>query len=131
MQARLFGTLSAMNEELLKQAISDEVKAHGEVRPPWRVCPGEHPYSLCWRMGGGEWHIMVWDHWWKSLALDEDAALNYFRRWGLDAAWLAWAGHVVWPSVDEFDDDAVVKKLEGAGIGRYDDWAAAFNADPD
>jgi hypothetical protein len=81
-------------------------------------------------MGGGESHKGVWNTWWDERGFDEAGALDYFRRWGVHDAWLAWAGHAVWPAIDWEDDAAAARRMEVAGIGRYDDWEKAFNMDP-
>jgi hypothetical protein len=43
-------------------------------------------------MGDGESHKDVWFTWWDERRFDEPGALDYFRRWGVHDAWLAWAG---------------------------------------
>ncbi len=35
------------------------IEEYGDVPPPWIYSPDSHPYSMEWRMGGGEDHIMV------------------------------------------------------------------------
>ncbi|MGL4611383.1 MAG: hypothetical protein ACRCYY_17185 [Trueperaceae bacterium] len=51
-------------------------KKYGEVAPPWTIFPDEHPYSLCWRMGTGEGHVMVWSAWWQTQRWNEEERID-------------------------------------------------------
>ena len=112
----------------LDEAVREEVSAWGEVRPPYAVFPGVDPFDIGWRMGAGEWHIMVWSHWWSAGAPTEASRLAYFRRHPPPAGWLAWAATAVWPGPDhdpsEDDDDQAVRRLEAQGIGSHAAWRA-------
>ena len=46
------------------------VAEHGAVPPSW-VMYHEHPFSICWRMGGGESHLIVWWEWWPEQGFSE------------------------------------------------------------
>ena len=46
-------------EPWMQKAKDNLVSKYGTVPPPW-VLYNEHPYSICWRMGGGESHMMLW-----------------------------------------------------------------------
>jgi RimJ/RimL family protein N-acetyltransferase len=113
---------------LLEEAVHAEVTRHACVRPPWIEFADPHRFEGFWRMGAGEWHLMVWAHWWAKLGWTEAEKTAYFRRWGTPPIWLDWAASAIW-SVDQEESDeqveALVKKAEGQGLGRYSDWANA------
>ncbi len=94
------------------------VAEHGAVPPPW-VMFDEHPYSICWRMGGGETHIMVWWEWWQQQGFTEDQKIAYFRRWPPPHCWLAVLIEAVW-DVQVFDED------EAAPLTGYFERTAAL-----
>ncbi|WP_247663831.1 hypothetical protein [Micromonospora sp. U21] len=62
-------------------------------------------------MGDGEWHLMVWWHWWESASLGEAERIAYFR-----AEWLDWAAQQIWPDMDF--GEAGVRRLAEHGIGE-------------
>ncbi|HEY1097936.1 MAG TPA: hypothetical protein VGF99_03370 [Myxococcota bacterium] len=95
---------AAVMDAWMQTAIDKLVEEHGTVPPPW-VVYDEHPYSICWRMGGGEGHIMLWWPWWRAQDLDEAARIAYFRRWPVPPAWLPFLIDAVWDR-DSGDDDA-------------------------
>ncbi len=76
---------------------------YGTVPPPWIVFPNEHPYSLFWRMGSGEAHLMLWWAWWQQEQYDEAARIAYFRQWSPPACWLEWMAEAIWEYPDEAD----------------------------
>ncbi|MEV0398199.1 hypothetical protein [Polymorphospora rubra] len=41
-------------------AVGEQLDAHGRVLPPWRAYPEIERYSIGWRVGNGEWYLMVW-----------------------------------------------------------------------
>jgi hypothetical protein len=116
----------------LEDAVRSEVELWGEVRPPYVVSPGTDPFDIGWRMGAGEWHILVWSRWWSDPPRDEESRLAYFRRHPPPTEWLHWCATAVWPELDdemddEMDDDAggpAVRRLADHGIGAYADWRA-------
>lgn len=71
-----------------------EVK-YGTVPPPW-VVYNEHPYSICWRMGSGEPHIMLWWEWWSRQNFIEDRKLEYFRQYPPPHCWLLFLIEALW-----------------------------------
>ena len=100
-----------------EEEIARLVAIHGAVPPPWYSFPGEHPYSICWRMGGGEAYIMLWSQWWKGQCFDEDQRIAYFRKWPPPACFLEWMLFQVWDIRpwevgDDFDYDPYFARLE-------------------
>jgi hypothetical protein len=118
--------------KLLDRAVKAEVAAHAVVRPPWVVHPGTDPFEICWRMGGGEWHLMVWWDWWNSGERTEKARIDYFRAQLPPAPWQAWAATAVWPEMEAQNAEeeerwleaqgAAAARLAEAGVGSYPDW---------
>jgi len=110
---------------LLDQAVINEVAAHGVVLPPWTAYPDIERFSIGWRMGNGEWHLMVWWHWWERDRPDEASRIAYFRAWPPPVEWLDWAAIGIWPDLDDddtSDPDAAVRRLAGHGIGCHLAW---------
>jgi hypothetical protein len=112
--------------EWIEKRIAELVAEHGAVPPPWFVFPDTHPYSICWRMGAGESHVMVFGAWWdrQKLLLDEAGRIRYFRRWPPPPRWLIWMIDVVWEVgadlVDDPDSSAYAlyfARVEALGFG--------------
>jgi hypothetical protein len=119
---------------LLGEAVRRELSDWGEVRPPYVAFPGIDPFHIAWRMCAGEWHIMVWSHWWSQSHRDEPSRLAYFRRHPPPTQWLYWSATAIWPEMDDDDvgDDfggPAVRQLASHGIGTYADWWAWINDD--
>jgi len=119
---------------LLDEAVASEVADWGEVRPPYVAFTGIDPFDIGWRMGAGEWHIMVWSHWWDAAHPDEPSRLAYFRAHPPPVDWLHWTATAVWPELADFDEEPdedyggpAVRRLEEHGIGRHSDWQAWWN----
>jgi len=79
----------------MQAAIRDLETKHGTVPPPW-VLYHEHPCSTCWRMGGGESHIMLWWEWWPQQTMTEVERIAYFRRWPPPHCWLPFLIEALW-----------------------------------
>ncbi len=110
---------------MLDEAVAEHVARDGEVVPPWKAYPEIERFSIGWRMGSGEWHMMVWWRWWDSAGWDEPRRLDYFRKHQPPTQWLDWAAEAVW-SPDESDDADLehegVRRLAAHGIGSYEEW---------
>jgi hypothetical protein len=86
-----------------------------------------HPYSICWRMGAGEEHIMAWGQWWHSQNFDEEQRIAYFRNWKPPARWLDWMIDAIWEirpqeSGDDFDYSPYFSRIEKLGFGSKEDY---------
>lgn len=112
--------------------IETQEAEHGTMPPPW-VYRMEHPYSMGWRMGDGESHMIAWWEWWEwweAVAFTEARRVDYFRPWPPPAAWLAWVIEAVW-EVDAYEEspeaEACFERTEALGWGG----AEAFEEDLD
>ncbi|MEV0605862.1 hypothetical protein AB0I61_05730 [Polymorphospora rubra] len=92
-------------------AVGEQLDAHGRVLPPWRAYPEIERYSIGWRVGNGEWYLMVWWHWWESARMDEAERIVYYQADEPPHEWLDWAAQQIWPG------EAGVRRL--AGHGRH------------
>jgi hypothetical protein len=114
-------------EPRVQEKMDSLVAEHGAVPPPW-VIHDEHPYSICWRMGGGEDHLDVWREWWPRQRFTEDQKIAYFRRWPPPHCWLPFLIGAVWDvnyTLDEETDPILVPYFErtaALGFGSQQDY---------
>lgn len=97
-------------EQWLREEIETLTALHGSVPPPWFMYE-EHPVSMCWRMGGGETHMMVWWEWWPQQQLSEEQKIEYFRKWPPPHCWLAFLIEAIW-AIDDDDEAELVRYFE-------------------
>jgi hypothetical protein len=122
--------MSPSSEELLAQHVSRELETHGFVRPPWQYMD-EHPCCIGWRMGGGEWHLMMFWSWWESLEQGEASRIAWVRRWSPGPLWYPWCARLIWPDLEggeeeeERSDEEAVARLAALGIGSVREWQEA------
>jgi len=111
-------------EPWMQEKIDALVAAHGTVPPAWAVYD-EHPYSICWRMGGGESHQMLWWEWWQQQGFTEEQKVTYFRRWPPPHCWLAFLIEAVW-GVDTVEEEGNLspyfERVEALGFGTEQDY---------
>jgi hypothetical protein len=118
-------------ESWMRTEVDALVAEHGTVPPPW-VVYFEHPYNICWRMGGGQGHILLWWAWWEEQGFTEEQKVAYFHRWPPPHCWLAFLIQAVW-GVDIFDgrDDIgpYFERTAALGFGSQQDYERDL-ADP-
>jgi hypothetical protein len=111
-------------ESWMQEEIDALVAEHGTVPPPW-VVYDEHPYSICWRMGGGESHRELWWEWWRRQGFTEDQKVAYFRRWPPPACWLAFLIEAVW-GIDTYEQrdnlGPYFERTSALGFGSQQDY---------
>jgi hypothetical protein len=108
----------------MREEIKRLTAKHGTVPPPWVVFD-EHPYSICWRMGGGETHIRLWWEWWEQLKQTEEERVSYFRRWRPPYCWLAFLIEAVWGVERSESDEQMLPYFERTsvlGFGSQQDY---------
>ncbi len=113
---------------------ADMLAKHGDFPPPWIYMEDSHPYSIGWRMGGGESHIMAFGEWWEQQNKSFDERIDYFRKWPAPPRWCAWMADVIWDlqpweSEAEFDYSTYFEKLKNLGFQGTDDYEADLNDD--
>ena len=117
----------------IDQAIERLVKEYGAVPPPWQLFQDKHPYSMFWRMGAGESHLMVFSRWWADRNLEEAARIEYFRRWPPPPRWLEWTIEALWnidpwnEEEDELDYAPYFERIAKLGFGTRADFEKDFN----
>lgn len=112
----------------------DDLKAkYGDVPPYWVVYPTYHPYSMGWRMGGGESCRDAWQAWWQAQDWAFDEKVTYFKKFGVPHAWLealiATLYEIDCYDCEESELQPYFEKLQALGFGGYDDWRADIEDD--
>ena len=85
----------------------------------------EHPYSICWRMGGSETHKLSWWEWWERQAFTEDQKVAYFRRWPPPHCWLAFLIEAIWEVDRREGDEGLLPYFErtsALGFGSHEEY---------
>ena len=120
----------------IESKIAECVSRHGAVPPPWFAFPDTHPYSVCWRMGDGESHVMVFNTWWsrEKQNYDEDQRIAFFRKWPPPPRWLTWMMDVLWDlepwecdDPEEFDYSQYFVRVEQLGFGTHAEFELDMN----
>ncbi|HMF42069.1 MAG TPA: hypothetical protein VKQ32_15455 [Polyangia bacterium] len=125
-----------MDAEHYAPQIAALVAEHGEVPPPWAYYPRIHPYSIHWRMGGGEDYRYLFWTWAASRNWSLDDRIAYVRRWDPPFSWLDWVGEFLWPDAFSDDDEHEpsvdpFEEMEALGFGTRADWSRCSDVDPD
>lgn len=111
-------------EHWMRDEIAALTTRYGAVPPPWFMYD-EHPYSICWRMGGGETHMTVWATWWPAQQLTEAQKIEYFRKWPPPHCWLAFMIEAIW-AVNVFDEAEELApyfaRTRALGFGGQEDY---------
>lgn len=112
-------------DEWIQSEINKLQNKYGDIPPPWGIFPEEHPYSICWRMGIGESHIMVWSAWWDEQNYNESERIAYFQKWKPSPCWLDWMIEAIW-DINTFEDNLNLmpyfSRLEALGFGSKEDF---------
>jgi hypothetical protein len=113
---------------------ADMLAKYGDFPPPWIYMEDSHPYSIGWRMGGGESHVMAFGEWWEQQNKSFDQRIDYFRKWPAPPRWCAWMANVIWDlepwkSEDEFNYSTYFAKLKNLGFQGTDDYESDLDND--
>ena len=122
------------DEQWYRDHVADMIDKHGDMPPPWIFYGNSHPYSIGWRMGGGETHIMALGEWWDSQNKTFEERIAYFRKWPAPPRWCAWMADMIWDlepweNEDEFDYSEYFAKLKALGFDGTDDYEADMERD--
>ncbi|KFX91023.1 hypothetical protein O988_07947 [Pseudogymnoascus sp. VKM F-3808] len=134
--------MNSWMENVIEKEIPEMTVEYGDVPPPYFLYPGVHPFSICWRMGSGETHWMVFGAWWErqEAVWNEEQKIEYFRKYPPPPLWLAWTVRLLWlpedeelsPDPLESDYSAYFAKAEALGLGTGEECKHAwrtFNED--
>ena len=122
--------------EWIENRIAELLAEHGAIPPPWFIFPDTHPYSIFWRMGAGESHVMVFGVWWNQQKhnLDESQRVDYFRKWPPPPRWLTWMMDVIWDlepwesdDPESFDYSKYFARVEELGFGTKAEFERDMN----
>jgi hypothetical protein len=111
-------------EQWMRQEIDALTTQHGAVPPPWFMYH-THPHSICWRMGGGETHMMVWSTWWPQQQFTEPQKIDYFRKWPPPHCWLAFMIEAIWDVEESSEAQQLAPYFERTrelGFGGQEDY---------
>ena len=112
----------------MKEEIDKLIGEYSTVPPPW-VMYNEHPLSLCWRMGGGESHIVLWGKWWSQQNLTEDQKIAYFRKMPPPHCWLKFLIGAIW-NIDTFKENKLTpyfNRTSELGFGTQKDYEQDYD----
>ncbi|GAA0196374.1 hypothetical protein GCM10009122_60960 [Fulvivirga kasyanovii] len=107
------------NSDYYQKELNKYLDKYGDVPPPWVYAPDSHPYSIQWRMGSGETHIMMFFAWYGRNLDTEADRINYFRKYPAPPRWLGWMADAIWdlePMDEEFDYSEYFEKLKAYGF---------------
>lgn len=117
------------NEKWYVDYVPKMIAQYGDFPPPWIYAENSHPYSMGWRMGGGETHVMAFGEWWEQAHKSFDERIAYFRKWPAPPRWCAWMAETIWDlepweSEEEFDYTKYFSQLKELGFSGTDDYEA-------
>lgn len=84
------------NKEWYLESSKILISEYGDVPPPWVYAPNSHPYSIGWRMGGGETHIMILGEWFEQQSMSFEQRLGYIKKYPAPPRWLHWVVDFLW-----------------------------------
>jgi len=119
------------NQQWYLEGIQQYLKNYGEVPPPWIYAPEFHPYSIGWRMGDGESHLMFLSEWLSQNKMTFDEKIAYLHRYPAPARWYQWMVDFLWKNLprDMTDDDYEIyfQRLHDFGFKQGDQFQEDFN----
>ncbi len=121
------------NTDWYLESSKELIEEYGDIPPPWIYAPKFHPYSMGWRMGGGETHMMVLGEWLDQEVLSFNQRLEYLNKYPSPPRWYQWIIHFLWDvdsyKFEETDYIPYFEKLEKLGFKKTNDFAEDFNRD--
>ncbi len=119
------------NSEWYLEASKAFIEKYGDIPPPWVYAPDLHPYSIGWRMGGGESHIMVLSEWLDHQKMDFNQRLQYLKKYPAPPRWYEWIVDFLWDiyisEMEPSEKAEHFKKLEELGFENTADFEKDMN----
>lgn len=84
------------NESWYIEGVKKYLDKYGEVPPPWAYVENSHPYSIGWRMGGGEGFLMILWEWESQQNMSFDEKVAYLHRYPAPPRWYQWMVDFLW-----------------------------------
>lgn len=108
------------NEEWYKKEVEKYVSEYGEIPPHWVIFPNSHPYSIRWRMGGGETFVMVFSNWFEDNYKDEKTKVEFFHKYPPPPRWLEIMASYIWENtpMEEFEKSEYLQKMKDLGFAE-------------
>ena len=114
------------NKDWYIKKSSDLTKQYGDVPPPWIIVPNAHPYSIGWRMGSGETHIMVLSEWLDQKQFSLEERITYLHKYPAPPRWYDWIIHFLWKTdtieFEKNDYQPYLEKLTQLGFKNTNDF---------
>jgi hypothetical protein len=107
----------AERKAILEQAIAEARDNNGA--PPWARYPEIPVGSIGWRMGHGEWWLVLWDEWLSRQPTDRAWRSAYLQRHApAPRRWAGTAYQVLAVEVEDEDeiDDELMAQLDALGV---------------
>ena len=91
---------------------------YGEIPPHWIIFPDSHPYSIQWRMGGGETFVMVFTTWFEDNFKTESDKVAFFLKYPPPPRWMEVMASYIWEEIPEveFEKGEYLSKLKALGF---------------
>jgi hypothetical protein len=107
---------------LLDDHIRGELQNRDSLPPPWKKYPDMERFSSFWRMGDGEWYLMMWFRWTEKF--NQDQMLDYFRlNQPIPVSWLDWVSAFMIEGADLWEDpEPGIRRLEELGLADLLAW---------
>ena len=107
------------------------LKQYGDIPPPWVYALNAHPYSMEWRMGGGETHLMLLDEWLDQKALSFDERITFLQKYPNPPRWYQWIIQFLWNinlyELEETDYTEYFEELKKLGFEHTADFQKDFD----
>lgn len=106
------------NKEWYLKEKEKYVSRYGEIPPHWIIFPNSHPYSIMWRMGGGETFTMVFSNWFEDNYKEEKGKVDFFLKYPPPPRWLEIMASYIWGEIpmEGFQESEYLQKIKKIGF---------------
>ncbi len=113
-----------------KKGIDKYLTKDGDMAPPWAFNKNSHPYSIYWRMGIGEFYVMIFSEWFSKNIKSYKERIEFFKKYPAPPRWLGWMADAIWDleTIDEnFDYSQYFNKLKKEGFKGIEKYQQDLN----